>query len=58
LFFKNDPLFQEDFNNLSSRVSASEEYLKQIIGAEFDEYSKGEWISLVRDRFRDMGGVV
>jgi len=49
------PILQDDFNNLSDRVSASEHYLTLVVLSELNTYNKGERVALVRNRGRDLG---
>ncbi|CAJ1382765.1 unnamed protein product [Effrenium voratum] len=46
---------KDDFNFLSDRVLASEQYLNSLVSSELTTYNKGEWIALVRNRGRDLG---
>ena len=39
---------------LNDRLSASEEYLKQLVSSSLDEYAKGEWVGAVRMKFREL----
>ena len=41
------------FDHLNSRMSAVEEYLKQLVGHELSKYEKGEWMSLTRAALRN-----